>query len=181
MNVGMKAFSVDDTIVDNIRNEVVCDIQFKLNASSVKTYTEQYVNHLFTDNSNNYFIDFRFIDTNRSTAKNVEIYNYESQSVILKTYVRPIRTIILQLDNDCVEDTTYIITNVDDNAYKYKLFEKEKSLHILSPTKGFQIEFDGGHFYGKIQNENSIYSSASYALIINIFKEVPPYVNHLKS
>lgn len=175
MNIGMKAFYVNDAIVDNIRKEVVSDIQFKLDSSSVKTYTEQYVNHLFTDNSNN-LIDFHFIDMNRKTSSNVEIYNYESQTVILKTYVRPMRTIILQLDSNSMNNA-YIITNVDDNTYKYKLFEKEKSVYVSYPKKGFQIEFDGGHFYGRLNKENS---TPSYALIINIFNENPNYVNKLK-
>lgn len=176
----MKTCIINENIVNNIRDELEISFvtsKFKLDQSNIKTYTEKYVNSFFDTSST--LVEFYFINLNADAPNNVEIYNYESKTVILKKYVRPIRTIILWLDDECLNNK-FIITNVDDNAYKYKLFRNETSIHLLNPCKAHQIDFNGNYFYGKIKVKTENSDIPNYALIINVFNEMPNYINSLK-
>ena len=171
----MKNCTIDETIVHNIRSEITPNIaigKYKFDKANIKTHTEQYVKMCTT--VDNLFVEFYFIDINiqRTTNNNVELYNYECPSIILKTYIRPIHTTVLYLDDESINNA-FIITNLDDNVYKFKQFANESAIYLSYPKKGSQIEFNGGHYYGKIKTGLTVADNMpSYVLIINSFKEI---------
>lgn len=128
-------------------------------------------------NTNALHIDFSIININNNNTSIFDLYDYENKDIIIKKYAHPISTTILYLDNNS-ENNAFIVTNIDSYKYKFKLFKSEDSIHLSLPTKGNQLTFNDGKYYGKVKtNFNKVYTP-SYVLIVNIFNETPLFVKY---
>lgn len=159
---------------NNVKNEFTVENsrRYTLNIDLIETYTEKYVHSLLMDYckknkrelDKTIFAEFFFINMNINSSRDFDLYNYEKRDKIIKIYTSPLSTCVLFLDNS--EDNAFIITNIDNEKYKYKIFSNESELYITYPKRGYQISFDGGKYYGKVNTTNI--AESSYALIINI-------------
>jgi len=160
--------------VHNIKDEFTVENsrRYTLNIDIIETYTEKYVHSLLMDYckknkreiDKTIFAEFYFINMNINSSRDFDLYNYENRNKLIKIYKSPLSTCVLFLDSS--EDHAFIITNIDNDKYKYKSFLNESEIYITYPKRGHQISFDGGKYYGKVNTTNI--AESRYALIINI-------------
>lgn len=169
-------------LIDNSFNEIILNelfVSYSLNKlysiqNLKSTYTEDFLYDItkkqmesFSDEN---FIEFYFTDINNSNNEIFELYKYENMKRINKIYEFPIHTEVIFLDNNSTN--LFIVTNVTNEKYKYKIFSNETDVFLFHPQKGCQIEFDGDKCYGKMNMDQKTYIP-SYALILNVYKKKP--------
>jgi hypothetical protein len=137
--------NLNSDFVNNISSEIIYT-KCALEPSIIKTYTEHYVNMIFEQykrDEKNTWVEFSFIDLN--SLPSIDTFSNINMSRILKKYDMPISTTLLFLDDS---KDIFVTTNIDNEKFKYKLFDEEKELYVLLPVKGTQITFYG--YFGKI-------------------------------
>jgi hypothetical protein len=131
-----------------------------------KTETDYLIHSVLAhDISYNEYIDhhieYYFVNTTNYNKDTYHSYNYESFNHIQIEYPIPLYSGIVSLS----DNNKWLITNITNDKFKFKLFSKEKELFLFVPKKGDYILFDGDCMFGRIND-----TKPSNALIFHVYK-----------
>ena len=140
------------------------------------TYFEQYIydisnfhfSRMDIHNIKNYYVEF--------LCKKETSYNklHTSCDNVLQTQ-DPILSCITYL-NDSINPT--IITNINNENYKFKEFDEQTEIMLSYPKTNKQITFDGSFFHGCTTLTNNQDDIDRYIIVINIWNTKPTQVNY---
>jgi hypothetical protein len=165
-----------DILFNNISN---LNSSYILNSQSLNEnkydIIENFVNQIYLfhhkrlnlDTNNNYYISF--------SIENDETFHlnyYKDDNSQERKY--PLCSTLTYLNNSL---NPVVITDIDFNDYKYKIFKHSTNLLFSFPYKLEHICFDGKYYYGKpnvfIDKDNN-----PLILKINIWDKKPPNINY---
>lgn len=161
-----------------------------------KYFTENTSSFLLNTNIKSYDLMEKYVDdivlfhTNRLNLKYSDIF------VEFWWKNKTDKTIKMRLECDNTEKNIYplltcitflndhlnpvLITDINLEKYKYKMFEEENKIFMIFPKKNQHICFDGSKYYGIINNTNEIVID-QYTLGINIWDKSPSCIEYYKN
>jgi hypothetical protein len=119
---------------------------------------------------NNNFIEFWFKETHNENSFHLDCDEIYRETY--KTYLHPELSCVTYLNT---HHTPTIITNINEESYKYKEFDDQNTIYISFPKDGKQITFKPDYYHGtaNIFNNNNNNLNPRYIVAINLWKTKP--------
>jgi hypothetical protein len=175
-----------DILLNNICEINESNITYLLNNKNINNIIEKiiydisvfHLNKLNVELNESIFIEFWFKKYSKDNSLHIDCDEYQRIFNNKYDYESPFLSCVTYLNDNNTIPT--LLTNVDNESYKYKIFENNK-LYISLPRKMKQISFNGGkYFHGNnILNDN--YDNMRNIFVINLWDKKPtnvPYFNY---